>query len=142
MKIYRLGSFTALTLVFFVTTGAAFADPRGLWLAQDGARVRVRPCGQGFCGIIASAKSRLDPETGRPWTDKHNPDAARRVRPLVGVEVFSMMPDGPGRWSGPLYNVDNGQTYPGHLVEPDRDTLRVEACVIGVCGGQNMRRIR
>jgi hypothetical protein len=32
-------------------------------------------------------------------------------RPLVGVEVLSsMMPDGPGKWSGWLYNTDNGRT--------------------------------
>jgi len=79
--------------------------------------------------------------TTAPWTDKNNPDPGKRGRPLTGVEVFAMAPDGPGKWSGSLYNADNGQTYPGHIVEVDPNTIRVEGCA-GICGGQNMRRIQ
>jgi len=145
MKSFRLSSISAVALSAFISSafvgGAALADPRGLWLAQDGARVRVTSCGQGVCAIMASAKSQLDPATGASWTDKHNPDPAKRDRPLVGIEVFAMAPDGPGKWSGQLYNVDDGQTYPGHVIEIDHDTIRVEGCV-GICGGQNMRRLQ
>jgi uncharacterized protein (DUF2147 family) len=89
---------------------------------------------------MAGAKSQLDPSTGAPWTDKHNLDPNKRNRPLVGVAVFVMAPDGPGKWSGSLYNINNGQTYPGHIVEIDHNTIRVEGCAV-ICGGQNMRRI-
>ena len=41
-----------------------------------------------------------------------------------------------------LYNVDNGQSYAGHLLELDARTIRVEGCAIGICGGQNMSRIK
>jgi uncharacterized protein (DUF2147 family) len=136
-------SISVIVVSAILSAGTAFADPRGLWQAQDGAGVRVSSCGNGLCATIASAKSQVDPDTGQPWTDKHNPDPALRSRPLVGVPVlYSLMPDGPGKWSGWLYNADNGQTYPGHLLEIDRGTLRVEGCVIGICGGQNMRRIQ
>ena len=58
-----------------------------------------------LCAIIATPRSAYDPETGRPWTDKHNPDPAQRGRPLVGVPVlYGLVPDGPDRWSGRLYN--------------------------------------
>jgi uncharacterized protein (DUF2147 family) len=121
---------------------SAQADPRGLWLAQDGAKVRVSSCGNSICAVIAEAKSRIDPETGRPWTDKNNPDPALRNRPLVGVAVLrSLQPDGPGKWSGTLYNNDNGNTYNGHLLELGPRTIRIEGCVIGICGGQNLSRI-
>jgi uncharacterized protein (DUF2147 family) len=141
MKFGLCSAFSA-ALFAFTGIGPALADPRGLWLAQDGARVRVRPCGQGFCATIASPKSALDPATGAPWTDKNNADPRLRSRPLVGVEVLSATtPDGAGRWSGTLYNVDNGQTYTGRLIEVNRATIRVEGCVIGLCGGQNMQRI-
>ncbi|MGB7101537.1 MAG: DUF2147 domain-containing protein [Xanthobacteraceae bacterium] len=139
MKFFNFCSASALAVAVF--TGTAHADPRGLWLAQDGARVRVNSCGQGLCAVIVSPKSPIDPATGTSWTDKNNPDPNKRGRPLVGIAVFTMMPDGPGKWSGPLYNVDNGQTYPGHVVEVDHDTIRVEGCAL-VCGGQNMRRIQ
>jgi uncharacterized protein (DUF2147 family) len=143
MKLYWLYGVSALALSAFVSAGTALADPKGLWQAQDGASVRVTSCGQGLCATLASPKSEIDPATGAPWTDKHNADPAMRNRPLVGVAVlYSMMPDGAGRWSGWLYNTDNGQTYPGHLIEIDRNTIRVEGCVIGICGGQNMRRLQ
>ena len=143
MKHYRLYSISALALLTFVAAGTALADPRGLWQAQDGAVVQVAPCGPGLCATVVSPRSEVDPDTGRPWTDKHNPDPALRGRPLVGVAVlYGMMPDGANRWSGTLYNVDNGQTYQGRLVEIDHSTVRVEGCVIGICGGRNMRRIQ
>ena len=105
--------------------------------------MKVGPCGAGLCATIASPKSAVDPETGRPWTDKNNPDPAQRGRPLVGVPVlYGLVPDGPGRWSGRLYNVDNGNSYSGRLLELGRTTIRVEGCAIGICGGQNMTRIK
>ena len=105
--------------------------------------MKVGPCGAGLCATIASPKSTVDPETGRPWTDKYNPDPAQRGRPLVGVPVlYGLVPDGPGRWSGRLYNVDNGNSYAGRLLELGPATIRVEGCAIGICGGRNMTRIR
>jgi len=134
---------SVVTLFGAVGMARAQADPRGLWLAQDGAKVRVSSCGNLLCATIAEAKSRVDPDTGQPWTDKNNPDPASRTRPLVGVAVLrSLQPDGPVKWSGTLYNTDNGNTYNGHLLELGPRTIRVEGCAIGICGGQNMSRIR
>lgn len=142
MKYYALCGASAVALFALVNVGNAHADPRGLWLAQDGAKVRVSSCGKALCGKIATTKSPTDPSTGRPWTDKENPDLAKRDRPLVGVEVFiSMVPDGPGKWSGMLYNTNGGQTVTGHLLETSRRTIRIEGCVGTMCGGQNLTRI-
>jgi uncharacterized protein (DUF2147 family) len=143
MKLYRLCAAAAVTISALFCAGSASADPKGLWLAQDGARVKVGPCGAALCATIASPKSAYDPETGRPWTDKNNPDPAQRGRPFVGVPVlYGLVPDGPGRWSGRLYNVDNGNSYAGRLLELGPATIRVEGCAIGICGGQNMTRIK
>lgn len=140
------GRFNPSVVVLFalMAAGPAQADPRGLWLAQDGAKVRVSSCGKALCGRIAVAKSATDPDTGKPWTDKNNPDPMLRNRPVVGVEVFiAMMPDGARRWSGHLYNTNGGQTVPGYLTEVDRKTIRVEGCAAPtLCGGQNLSRIR
>jgi len=140
MKLFWLLRLGVIALSAVIGTGMALADPRGLWLAQDGASVRVSACGKGICGALASTKSPADPATGEPWTDKHNPDPEKRGRQLVGVAVFVMTPDGPEKWSGTLYNTENGQTYPGHVIEIDGNTIRVEGCA-GICGGQTMRRI-
>lgn len=143
MKLSITGGASAVALIAVISAGTALADPKGVWLAQDGARVRVGPCGGALCATIATPKSAVDPETGRPWTDKNNPDPALRNRPLVGVAVLSsLVPEGPGRWSGRLYNIDNGQSYSGRLLEIDPRTIRVEGCAIGICGGQNMVRIK
>jgi uncharacterized protein (DUF2147 family) len=143
MRLCTFWGASAVALSVLICAGTASADPKGLWLAQDGARVRVAPCGGALCAIIATPKSPVDPATGQPWTDKNNPDPGMRGRPLVGVAVLSsLVPDGPGRWSGRLYNIDNGNSYSGHLLELDARTIRVEGCAIGICGGQNMTRIR
>jgi hypothetical protein len=100
MKFYGLCEASAVILSVLVCAGTALADPKGLWLAQDGARVCVGPCGGTLCATIAAPKSHVDPETGLPWTDKNNPDPAQRNRPLVGVAVmYSLVPDGAGKWT-------------------------------------------
>lgn len=143
MKFCRLCSVSFVALSAFIAAATAHADPKGLWQAQDGAIVRVAPCGTALCATVATPRSPSDPETGQPWTDKHNPDPALRGRSLVGVTVLNaMMPDGAGRWSGTLYNTDDGRSYQGRLLELDPNTIRVEGCVIGICGGRNLRRVQ
>lgn len=123
--------------------GKAHADPAGLWLAKDGSKVRVGACGGALCGTLASIEPPNDPATGKPWTDKNNPDEARRRRSLVGVVVFiSMKPDGPVKWAGQLYNADSGETVSGHLIEVDDQTIRVEGCSGPLCGSENLSRIK
>jgi uncharacterized protein (DUF2147 family) len=143
MTFYRLCGVSAVALSALIGAGTAHADPKGVWLAQDGAHVRVGPCGQALCATVAEARPGVDPDTGGPWTDRHNPDPALRDRPIVGVYVlYNMLPDGPGRWSGTLYNTDDGRTYPGHLLDVDPRTIRIEGCAIGICGGRNLTRIQ
>jgi hypothetical protein len=36
----------------------------------------------------------------------------------------------------------NGNSYSGRLLELGPTTIRVEGCAIGICGGQNMSRIK
>src|ERR1700735_4937010 len=103
----RLYVAAAMTFCALFYAGSALADPKGLWLAQDGAHVRVGPCGTALCATIAKPKSSVDPQTGLPWTDKNNPDPAHRGRPLIGVPVlyglvpvlFCLFPAGPVQWS-------------------------------------------
>ena len=123
--------------------GPAIADPRGLWQANDGSRVRIANCGKALCGTMVSAATPSDTATGRPWTDKNNPDAAKRDRPLVGVQVlFDMHPNGPGKWSGTLYDSDRGRTYSGNLIDLGADRIRIEGCMLVLCGGEQLSRVR
>jgi len=131
------------TLCAVVGAGTAHADPAGVWLANDGSNVLVGACGGAICGTLVSVAPPNDPATGQPWTDKNNPDEARRGRPLVGIVVLiAMRPDGPGRWAGRLYNADNGETVSGHLIEIDNQTIKVEGCLGPFCGGESLSRIK
>jgi uncharacterized protein (DUF2147 family) len=125
------------------STETGSASPVGLWLAKDGTKIRVSPCGPNLCGFIVQSSSPIDPATDRPPTDKNNADAAKRNRPLVGAEVLiSMHHDDPTKWSGQLYNVKDGNNYSGNLIETGPSTIRIEGCWLGICGGEDLTRIR
>ena len=120
----------------------ALAEPTGAWLDKDGCTLHIHPCGGALCGTIATLKPAHDPETGQAWTDKKNVDPIRRSRPLLGLQVLiAMWPNGPNKWSGQLYNVENGKTYSGNLIELSPGTIRVEGCVLGLCGGESLSRV-
>jgi uncharacterized protein (DUF2147 family) len=131
-----------LTMLTVATT-AQTNGPTGVWLTQKGdAHVRVAPCGGALCGTVVWLKNPIDSETGRPLTDKHNPDPARRNSPMLGTQImFGMRPSGPDRWSGHFYNGEDGKTYEGNLVVLGPESLKVEGCLIGICMGETWRRV-
>ncbi|HZP79525.1 MAG TPA: DUF2147 domain-containing protein [Pseudolabrys sp.] len=144
----RIARLSACLAKFVVLGGLldvrpVMASPVGLWRAPDGAIIRVAPCGPSLCAFIAKPAHAIDPDTGRPPTDKHNHDPAKRNRPLEGVQVLSDMHIAArGKWSGSLYNDDDGNTYNGNLIELDAERIRIEGCVLGICGGDTLTRVR
>src|SRR5215218_1519758 len=113
-------------------------EPTGVWLTQAGdARVRVSKCGSGICGVIVGLKQPIDPATGKPQVDDKNPNPALARRPIIGLPLFSgMHASGSGKWSGQIYNADDGGTYASNVSVIGPDTLRVEGCVGMICGGE------
>ena len=113
-------------------------SPIGEWVTEDGeGRVRIRACGQALCGVVAAA----DPSE----TDRHNPDASKRNRPLLGTPVLiDMKSINAKRWEGEIYNAKNGKTYASNIMLKGPDVLRVEGCVFGgfFCGGQDWVRAK
>jgi len=86
--------------------------------------VRIRACGQALCGVISSG----DPKE----TDRHNPDASKRNRSLLGTPVLiDMKSVNSKRWEGEIYNAKNGKTYASNIMLKNPDVLRVEGCVFG-----------
>ena len=118
-------------------------EPVGIWLTQAGdARVRVSKCGGGICGVIVGLKQPTDPATGKPQVDDKNPNPALARRPMIGLPLFSgMRAAGPGRWSGQIYNADDGGTYASSVSVAGPDTLRVDGCVGALCGGETWTRV-
>src|ERR1043165_1547797 len=98
MKRHLLAAAALLTLAG--SQSALAADPAGVWLTQTGtSRIRVAACGGALWGTVVWLQEPNDPETKKPKTDKNNSDAAKRSRPMIGVQiVLSMKPAGENKW--------------------------------------------
>ncbi|MDB5655437.1 MAG: hypothetical protein JWQ94_3050 [Tardiphaga sp.] len=134
-----LGALSAAPAAKAQGTGEA----TGLWQTQAGdARVRVSKCSGALCATVASLRDKLDPKTGQPAIDDKNPDPAKATRSMIGVSLFiDMRPNGQNRWSGQIYNADDGKIYASNIYVTGPDTLRVEGCVGAFCGGENWTRV-
>ena len=141
-KLAASAAVALVSLVFIASAETSRASPVGLWLSKDGGKLRISACQQSLCGFVAGTNPQNDPATGRPLTDKNNPDPDKRNRPLVGVQALAVQPAGPGRWSGWLYNDDDGRTYSGTLIELGPARIRIEGCALAIlCGGEELTRI-
>ena len=141
----RLG-FVLLILTAFLraspASAQADAEVTGVWLTQAGdARVRVSKCGGGICGVIVWLRQPIDPATGKPAIDDKNPNPALARRPMIGLPLFTgMRPAGPNKWSGQIYDADDGRSYVSNVSVSGPDTLRVEGCMGALCGGETWTR--
>lgn len=141
----RFGTIVTILAALFGAAAAhaqAGGEATGVWQTQAGdARVRVSKCGGGICGVVVGLREPINPATGKPQVDDKNPNPAMRSRPVIGLPLFSgMQPTGPNRWSGQIYNADDGSTYVSHVSLTGPDTLKVEGCMGALCGGENWTR--
>jgi uncharacterized protein (DUF2147 family) len=141
----RSGFITAMLTVLLGASSASAqsaGEPIGTWLTQAGdARVKVSKCGGGICGVIVWLKDPINPATGKPQVDDKNSNPALAKRPMIGLPLFSgMHASAPNKWSGEIYNADDGSTYASNVSLSGPDTLRVEGCVGALCGGENWTR--
>jgi uncharacterized protein (DUF2147 family) len=137
--------FAALIVLLAALLGATAARAQsadGTWQTQAGdARVKISKCGGGICGNVVWLREPHDTATGQPATDSKNPNPALARRPMIGLPLFSgMQPSGPNKWSGQIYNADDGNSYASHISLTGPDTLRVEGCVGVLCGGETWSR--
>ena len=111
-------------------------------MSEDGGtKVRITNCGESLCGSVVWLKEPTDKATGKPKTDKYNPDAAKQSRPMLGLQVIQgMRPNGADKWSGQIYNADDGKTYRSNLMLQSQTKARVEGCVLIFCIGESWTR--
>jgi uncharacterized protein (DUF2147 family) len=146
MRVTLLGGALALGVLGMVAAAPASfaADPTGTWVTENGrSHVRVFNCGGALCGSIVWLKEANDPATGKPKSDKNNADEAKRSRALIGTPiVLSMKPNGADKWSGEVYNAEDGKTYSGNITLQGANALYLEGCVMGgiMCKGQTWTR--
>jgi uncharacterized protein (DUF2147 family) len=126
---------------------ALAASAIGNWYtAGNDSQVRIVNCGGALCGSIVWLKVPNDPATGRPKTDKNNPDPSKQNRPLLGVQiVLGMKPNGtPNQWNGNVYNSQDGKTYSGSFTMVGANTAELKGCVLGglFCKSQTWTRAK
>jgi uncharacterized protein (DUF2147 family) len=138
----RFAALIVLLTAMLGTSAARAQSADGTWLTQAGdARVKISKCGGGICGHVVWLREPYDTSTGQPATDSKNPNPALARRPMIGLPLFSgMEPVGPNKWSGQIYNADDGSTYASNISLTGADSLRVEGCVGALCGGETWTR--
>ena len=142
-KILASAAFAILGLA--AVTPASAGDARGNWLTENGrAKVAIVNCGGALCGNIVGLREPNDPATGKPKTDANNSDAAKRARPMIGVQiVIDMKPDRTAdKWSGQVYNASDGKTYSGSFTMTGPDTADLKGCVMIICKSQTWTRAK
>ena len=145
MKTSQLALLALLAVLARPGTASA-ADPAGSWLTEGGkSQVRVVRCGNALCGTIIWLKEPDDSNTGKAKTDFRNQDASKRGRALVGVAiVLGMQPSGTtDKWTGEVYNPEDGKTYSGSMTMSGDNELSLAGCVLAVlCKSQTWTRVR
>jgi uncharacterized protein (DUF2147 family) len=140
----RIFAIAASILCLAAATPASAGDPRGNWMTEQGkAKINIASCGGALCGNIVAMKEPNDPATGKPKTDSNNPDAGKRTRPMVGVQiVIDMKPDTVDKWKGQVYNAEDGKTYSGSITLVNASTLTLQGCALGglICKSQTWTR--
>jgi len=121
---------------------AAVSEPGGVWLTQSGdAKIKVIRCGNALCGRVVWLKEPLDKKTGKPQLDEHNSDPALRGRKIVGISLFiDMQAAGANKWSGRIYNADDGKTYASTVTLLPSGALNVQGCMGTLCAGEDWTR--
>jgi uncharacterized protein (DUF2147 family) len=146
---------TALTALL-VLSGSAVAqvapasaaspqDPSGTWLTGDGrAKVRIDRCGPAganICGKVVWLKSPTT-EDGLPRTDIKNPDPKKRNRPALGLTLLDNLKPEESKFSGEIYNADEGKVYQVSLERESAQELSVSGCLLKIlCGSQTWTRV-
>ncbi len=135
---------SAIALALISIAPALAADPFGTWLTGDKkGKVKIVNCGGALCGNLVWLLEPNDPETNKPKTDKHNADAGKKGRPLLGIPiVLSMKPEGADQWKGQVYNAEDGNTYSGSFAMTGANSAELKGCIMGglICKAQSWTR--
>lgn len=116
--------FAAITMS--LTAGLAplaALEPSGLWLTELQAEILIRPCPEGWCGIVAKPV--------RPGLfDINNPDPDLRGRPIEGLPmIWISQTNRDDELQAQLYNPIDGKMYEGVVTMRPDGRLHLRGCV-------------
>ncbi len=111
----------------------ADAPIEGRWKNPSGSVVvAIAPCGDAWCGIVASASDGAKADARRGGTAN-----------LVGTQLMTgFKPAGPGKWRGRMFVPDINHRSKAELRMVGSDKLKVTGCMVGrmICKSQMWTR--
>lgn len=129
----------AAALCLFCLPQRADASPRdavfGCWLAENGDSVLyIHSEGSSLVGEIAALKDATygagedKGAEGQPRKDDNNPDAGKRGRPLLGMNILVDFAYDDG-WEGEIYDPESGDNYSSTIRVDDDGKLELRGYV-------------
>ncbi|WP_294243669.1 DUF2147 domain-containing protein [uncultured Chryseobacterium sp.] len=124
-------------------------DITGTWYsAVKGGSVQIYKSGETYSGKLIDLKPSAD-KNGNPLSDIHNPDVAKRGRPLIGILLLTNITYDrkKKRWKGKLYDYDGakGNTYDSYLTLTPEGRLNIKGfwglSFFGLNPGLSLERI-
>ena len=133
MKLFKKLGIAGLFSVVLSGLALAGESAKGVWMLDSGkVTVRITPCGANLCGAIVGLAKPLNKQ-GQPKVDRKNPNESLRNRPLMGLTILAnMKPEGENKWSGTIYNADDGKTYSSYM-RLSGSSMKVKGCVGPFC---------
>ena len=94
----------------------------GRWITQSGNfEVEIAPCGEALCGTTVKILANHS---------MSNSGAESASTPALGMRLLQdFVPDGENRWSGHLYDRENGKTYRCRMTLLSSDELEIHPYV-------------
>jgi uncharacterized protein (DUF2147 family) len=129
-----LRSFIILAIIFKSVAATFVADDiTGVWYNQEkDAKIRIFALNGKYCGKIEWLKTPIDPETGKPKLDKHNPKAERKTRPILGLVILANLTfdaDDQEWEDGSIYDPKSGNTYSLTCTLTDKNTMNLRGYI-------------
>jgi len=107
-------------------------DIIGIWFNEERtAKLQIYRESDRYFGKIVWLKVTLDTITGKPRTDKYNPDSKLRDVPMIGlVIVKNFIFNGDDEWkSGTIYDTKNGKTYDSYIKFSSETMLKLRGYI-------------
>ena len=109
-------------------------DIIGTWLNEEGTgQVEIYKLGHLYFGKIVWLETPNDSVTGKPRTDKENPDPELKKKPLLGlVNLKDFVFDEDDEWEdGTIYDPKNGKTYSCYMKfeDPSKKRLKIRGFI-------------
>jgi uncharacterized protein (DUF2147 family) len=145
--VVRLAAAAACGLAALIApTAASAAAVEGTWRTLNGSEITIAPCGADeYCGSLSYivipreqadiCRSMEKQSFASLMLDYNNADKAMQTRPLLGVEMVRLRPNGePEGYTATIYNAQDGKSYEVLVWIMNGDTLRLGGgCVQSMC---------